>query len=41
MDVSEISRGPITEPTVVVDDISVVYRTKNQSGGGPMPGPPC
>jgi teichoic acid transport system ATP-binding protein len=33
MDVSEISNGPIPEPTVVVDDISVVYRTKNQTAG--------
>lgn len=33
MDVSEVSRRPIPEPTVVVDDISVVYRTKNQSAG--------
>jgi teichoic acid transport system ATP-binding protein len=33
MDVSELSLGKAAEPTVVVDDISVVYRTKNQSGG--------
>lgn len=33
MDVSELSNGNISEPTVVVDDISVVYRTKNHSGG--------
>src|SRR6478735_8120275 len=33
MDVSEISGSPMSEPTVVVDDISVVYRTKNQTPG--------
>ena len=33
MDVSELPLGRAAEPTVVVDDISVVYRTKNQSGG--------
>jgi teichoic acid transport system ATP-binding protein len=31
MDVSDVSGGSVSEPTVVVDDISVVYRTKNQS----------
>lgn len=29
---SEFSTSPFTEPTVVIDDISVVYRTKQQSG---------
>src|SRR5690349_8424328 len=33
MDVSEITGDHIAEPTVVVDDISVVYRTKNQTPG--------
>ena len=33
MDVFEASGGPFLEPTVVVDDISVVYRTKNHSPG--------
>ena len=32
-EVSEVSGEPPTDPTVVVDDISVIYRTKNQSGG--------
>jgi teichoic acid transport system ATP-binding protein len=33
MDVSEVTGDHIAEPTVVVDDISVVYRTKNQTPG--------
>lgn len=33
MDVSDVTIGHIAEPTVVVDDISVVYRTKNQTPG--------
>lgn len=33
MDASEPAVGPISDPTVVVDDVSVVYRTRNQSGG--------
>ncbi|MET4135510.1 ATP-binding cassette domain-containing protein [Pseudarthrobacter sp. PvP090] len=33
MDVPKLTVSPASEPTVVVDDISVVYRTKNQSGG--------
>jgi teichoic acid transport system ATP-binding protein len=33
MGASEFSVDSISEPTVVVDDITVVYRTKQQSGG--------
>jgi teichoic acid transport system ATP-binding protein len=33
MDAFDISSAARAEPTVVVDDISVVYRTKNQSSG--------
>ncbi|WP_346960010.1 ATP-binding cassette domain-containing protein [uncultured Arthrobacter sp.] len=29
----DLSTGPVNDPTVVVDDISVIYRTRNQSGG--------
>lgn len=33
MDVPKMLQSPISEPTVVVDDISVVYKTTSQSSG--------